>query len=168
MKRGHSIDDILRPLSVQPTQAYLTNLLQVADVIQWCLEQIGCRVTLFQTSFSISDEYLRRLFVMRKSYPIGEIYLVLDNKATEKTMRIRQFLSQTIEHVFLAENHSKIILILPDDVQRPSVAIITSQNLTRGNRFESAIVTTDSSVFRLLYDRMQDIIQNKSHSLTFQ
>ena len=61
MKRSASISDYLKPLSDVPNQAYLTNALQVADVLEWILQQVG-KSKVWQTSFSISEEFLRRLF----------------------------------------------------------------------------------------------------------
>ena len=60
MKRGVAIEDYLKPLQPNQTQCYLTNTLQVADIVEWTLAQIG-KSTIWQTSFSISEEFLRRL-----------------------------------------------------------------------------------------------------------
>lgn len=65
MKRSASISEFLRPLTDTPNQAYLTNALQVADVLEWILEQVG-KAKVWQTSFSISEEFLRRLFFIEK------------------------------------------------------------------------------------------------------
>ena len=86
MKRNASIDDYLKPLASCPLQCYLTNTLQVADVVEWVLEQVG-KATIWQTSFSISEEFLRRLFFIEKSGKVDAIHLVLDFKATQKTLR---------------------------------------------------------------------------------
>lgn len=80
MKRNASIDDYLKPLASCPLQCYLTNTLQVADVVEWVLEQVG-KATIWQTSFSISEEFLRRLFFIEKSGKVDTIHLVLDFKA---------------------------------------------------------------------------------------
>lgn len=163
MKRGVSIDDYLQPLATHPVQCYLTNVLQVADVIEWVLDQIG-RSTIWQTSFSISEEFLRRLFFITKSGRVNKIHLVLDFKATQKTLKLWSFITQVIETTYLADNHSKVILIESESGKR--VSIVTSQNLTRGNRMESAVVTTDPSVFATLKEEMQDMIDNHSVPLS--
>ena len=68
---------------------------------------------------------------------------------------------QAIDNIFLTDNHSKLILIESDsDPMR--VAIITSQNLTRGNRHESAIITTDQEVYATLLHSFQDMMTNHS------
>ena len=163
MKRNASIDDYLKPLASCPLQCYLTNTLQVADVVEWVLEQVG-RATIWQTSFSISEEFLRRLFLINKSGKVDTIHLVLDFKATQKTLRLWPFLTRVIEHTYLADNHSKVILIRSETGQ--TVSIITSQNLTRGNRNESAIVTTDAAVFATFHASLTDIMKNHSVPLS--
>lgn len=87
MKRGIAIDDYLKPLATNPLQCYLTNTLQVADVVEWVLNQIG-KSSIWQTSFSISEEFLRRLYFISKSGRVETIRLVLDFKATNKTLRL--------------------------------------------------------------------------------
>ena len=163
MKRNASIDDYLKPLASCPLQCYLTNTLQVADVVEWVLEQVG-RATIWQTSFSISEEFLRRLFFINKSGKVDAIHLILDFKATQKTLRLWPFLTRVIEHTYLADNHSKVILIKSADGQ--TVSIITSQNLTRGNRNESAIVTTDEHIFATFHASLTDITHNHSVPLS--
>lgn len=163
MKRNASIGDYLKPLAECPLQCYLTNTLQVADVVEWVLEQVG-KATIWQTSFSISEEFLRRLFFIEKSGKVDTIHLILDFKATQKTLRLWPFLTRVIEHTYLADNHSKVILIRSETGQ--TVSIITSQNLTRGNRNESAIVTTDAAVFATFHASLTDIMKNHSVPLS--
>ena len=163
MKRNASIDDYLKPLASCPLQCYLTNTLQVADVVEWVLEP-GGKATIWQPSFSISEEFLRRLFFIEKSGKVDAIHLVLDFKATQKTLRLWPFLTRVIEHTYLADNHSKVILIRSETGQ--TVSIITSQNLTRGNRNESAIVTTDAAVFATFHASLTDIMKNHSVPLS--
>ena len=163
MKRNASIDDYLKPLASCPLQCYLTNTLQVADVVEWVLEQVG-RATIWQTSFTISEEFLRRLLFINKSGKVDTIDLILDFKTTQKTLRLWPFLTRVIEHTYLADNHSKVILIKSAAGQ--TVSIITSQNLTRGNRNESAIVTTDEHVFATFHASLTDIMHNHSVPLS--
>ena len=87
MKRTADISDFLRPLGEVQTQAYLSNAVQVADVLEWILEQVGTS-KVWQTSFSISEEFLRRLFFIEKSGKVSEFNLVLDHKATNKTLKL--------------------------------------------------------------------------------
>ena len=159
MKRNTSIDSVLKPLSDKPYQAYLSNAVQVADVLEWILEQVG-EAEVWQTSFSISEEFLRRLFFIEKSGRVKAFHLVLDHKATNKTLKLWAFISQVIERTYLADNHSKILLV--KSTAGYTVCVVTSQNLTRGNRSESAFISTDKEIFATLHSQVDDLISNHS------
>lgn len=83
------------------------------------------------TSFSISEEFLRRIF----------------------------FIAQTVQSCYLASNHSKILLVHNDTM---CVSVIMSQNLTRGNRFESGFISTDPAVFIALHEQVNHLITHQS------
>lgn len=159
MKRTADIDKILRPLATTPYQAYLSNAVQVADILEWILGQVGV-AEVWQTSFSISEEFLRRLFFITKDKKVSRINLVLDHKATNKTLKLWAFITQVIERTYLADNHSKILLVKSE--HGDTVSVITSQNLTRGNRHESAFISTDSAIFATLKAQVDDLITNHS------
>lgn len=159
MKRTASISDILRPLKDAPCQAYLSNAVQVADILEWILSQVGV-AEIWQTSFSISEEFLRRLYFICKDKRVSRINLVLDHKATNKTLKLWAFISQVIERTYLADNHSKILLVKSQ--KGDMVSVVTSQNLTRGNRAESAFISTDPGIFATLFSQVNDLITNHS------
>ena len=159
MKRTANLSEILKPLAQSPNQAYLANAVQVADILEWVLRQVG-KAEVWQTSFSISEEFLRRLFFICRANKVSRINLVLDHKATNKTLKLWAFITQVIERTFLADNHSKILLVKGDNGQK--VAVVTSQNLTRGNRAESAFISTDPAIFDSLFAQVNDLITNHS------
>ncbi len=159
MKRTTSLSALLRPLSDAPNQAYLSNAVQVADILEWILEQVGT-AEIWQTSFSISEEFLRRLYFITKAKSVSRINLVLDHKATNKTLKLWAFITQVIERTYLADNHSKILLVQSEKGDK--VSVITSQNLTRGNRHESAFISTDPAIFDQLHAQVNDLIRNHS------
>lgn len=159
MKRTASISDILRPLKDTPCQAYLSNAVQVADILEWILSQVGV-AEIWQTSFSISEEFLRRLYFICKDKRVSRINLVLDHKATNKTLKLWAFINQVIERTYLADNHSKILLVKSQ--KGDMVSVVTSQNLTRGNRAESAFISTDPGIFATLFSQVNDLITNHS------
>ncbi len=159
MKRNADIGDYLKPIREKPYQAYLSNALQVADILDWVLKQLG-KSEVWQTSFSISEEFIRRLYFIEKSGLVTKFNLVLDHKATNKTLKLWAFITQVISTTYLADNHSKVLLVRNE--QGEMVSIITSQNLTRGNRCESAVVTTDQDIFATLHAQIEDLIKNHS------
>ena len=159
MKRTADINEILRPLKDAPCQAYLSNAVQVADILEWILSQVGV-AEIWQTSFSISEEFLRRLYFICKDKRVSRINLVLDHKATNKTLKLWAFISQVIERTYLADNHSKILLVKSQ--KGDMVSVVTSQNLTRGNRAESAFISTDPGIFATLFSQVNDLITYNS------
>lgn len=159
MKRSASISDYLKPLADTPNQAYLTNALQVADVLEWILQQVG-KSKVWQTSFSISEEFLRILFFIEKGGKVLEFNLVLDHKATNKTLKLWSFICQVMKRTYLADNHSKILLV--ESEAGDTISVVTSQNLTRGNRHESTFISTDKAIFAALHGQVTDLIQNHS------
>ena len=159
MKRTASMADVVKPLSECSSQAYLSNAVQVADLLEWILEQVGT-AKVWQTSFSISEEFLRRLYFIEKGGKVSEFNLVLDHKATNKTLKLWSFMTQVIERTYLTDNHSKILLVQAES--GATVSVITSQNLTRGNRHESAFISTDPAIFARLHAEITDLIENHS------
>lgn len=103
---------------------------------------------------------MRRLYFISKNKSVSRINLVLDHKATNKTLKLWAFITQVIERTYLADNHSKILLVKSD--AGDTVSVITSQNLTRGNRHESAFISTDPGIFATLYAQVNDLITNHS------
>ena len=163
MKRTASISEIFRPLHEVQVQSALTNVIQIADVLEWVLSQVG-RSEVWQTSFSISEEFLRRLYFITRDGSASAIHLVLDFKATNKTLSLWTFIEQVITTTHLADNHSKVLLV--ESEAGDKVSIITSQNLTRGNRNESYIITTDGVVFDKFKAEVVDLIRNHSVPLS--
>ena len=163
MKRSANIENIFRPLSSSVTQSALTNAIQIADILEWVLKQVG-KSEVWQNSFSISEEFLRRLYFITKDGKASAIHLVLDFKATNKTLSLWTFIEQVISTTHLADNHSKVLLIKSEKGDR--VTILTSQNLTRGNRNEAYIISTDSAIFDKFLDEINDLIKNHSVPLS--
>lgn len=159
MKRNSQISDFLKPLTDTPFQAYLSNTIQVADLLEWILSQVG-KSEIWVTSFSISEEFLRRLFFIKERGNISDISLVLDFKATQKTLKLWVFIKEVISNTYLADNHSKILLV--KSATGETVSVVTSQNLTRGNRNESAFISTENKIFCSLCKQISDLIKNHS------
>ena len=148
------------PLTDCPTQAFLSNETQVADILEWTLRQTGL-ADIIQSSFSISEEFLRRLFFLRRNNPdlIRSATLLLDHKATNKTAKLWPFIIQTIERTYLSDNHSKILVVNGSAL---NAVIITSQNLTRGNRYESSVISVIPEVVDNIRNQLLNVINNQS------
>lgn len=152
---------MLKPLSEAPVQAYLDNRLQLYDTIEFVLKHTGPAHVAIST-FSTSEEFLRRLFRLRTQGQIQSAVLLTDLKASKKTLNLYQFMHNVFDSVHLADNHSKVVLI---NNEHFAFSIITSQNQTRGNRWESAVISNTPSVYTTLYNQFNDIVEHKSIAL---
>lgn len=137
-----------------PVQSYLGSSLQVADILEFILRCVGPS-EVWQSTFSVSEEFLRRLHVIRKRGLITQAHVLLDHKACRKIIKLWPFISQVYEHPYMADNHSKILLIRSRSGHR--ISVVTSQNLTRGNRTESTLLLSLPDTFGSLLSRFRDI-----------
>lgn len=150
-------------LDEAPLQVFMTRQMQVTDVLLQVLAQTG-RSSVRCTSFSIAEEFLTRVHnIRRKTQLITEFDLLLDRKATNKTRELWPAIERLCNRVHLADNHSKVLLIQPE--KGKPVAVITSQNMTRGNREEAAVVTTDEWAYKQLGDEYERIMLSDSVDL---
>lgn len=84
---------------------------------------------------------------------------MLDFKATQKTLILWPFIAQTVENCYLADNHSKLLVVKGD---KTKAAVTMSQNLTRGNRFECGALCTLPHIVDNVLSQYLDIRNNLS------
>lgn len=148
-------------MSDAPLQAYLDNRVQLFDIIEKILSETG-PAEIYISTFSTSEEFLRRIFRLRKRGLLTKATMLTDLKASRKTVNLYTFISSVFDEVFLAENHSKVILIKN---AKWMVSICTSQNQTRGNRTESGMITTDPRIYIDLQRQFSEIVNTKAIQL---
>lgn len=148
--------DFLRPLRVCKVQPYFSKDVQIADLIEWIIAQSG-KADIIISTFSTSEEFLRRMHRMRKEGKVGTCELICDLRAARKTVALKHFMQQTFDRVFLSQNHSKVLLVSSAALQ---VAVVTSQNQTRGDRFEAGVISSDPFTFNSLRDGLDLCIHN--------
>jgi len=107
MKPDSSIDPVLQPLEDNPFQALLSDQFQISDILEWVLNQFGPS-DILQSSFSIAEEYIRKIISLKEENLISSIVLLLDYKATNKTIDLWHFMGAVFDSTFLSQNHSKI------------------------------------------------------------
>lgn len=163
MGRGRKVGEMLQPLCVKPIQAYLGNGLHTLGLLRWILIQTG-KADVWVSSYSTSEPFLNGFALMKKQGMVSQSMILLDQRASRKTLRLQNLLVNAFDHVFLGQNHSKIILVRNRKI---AVSVITSQNQTYGSRAESTVVTTDKDVFRVLIERFTDIAGTGSVELMF-
>lgn len=129
---------------------------QIYHIIESIIGQVG-PVEITATTFSVAEEFLRAMFRLKKEGKVKSLDILCDLKSAEKTARINNLLRNIADNVYLAENHSKVVLLQAEGC---CVSIVTSQNQTRGNRTEGAIITTDEGVYQYFADYITDMIAN--------
>ena len=155
-----SPSDILKPLSEDYDQVYLGRGLHTLGLITWVLKQIG-PADVVVTTFSTAKEFLSGFFLLREKGLVGKATMVADLKAAAKTQKLNSMLKSAFDYVFLAENHSKVVLLLNDKM---SVSIITSQNNTYGGRNECTFITAKPDIHDNLLRDISEMINN-SHQI---
>lgn len=85
MRNLDRIAGVIGRLGVDTSRCWLSDSLQVADLLEYVLDYTG-PADVDITSFSLSEEFLRRLFFLRKRSGIRRLRIVLDYKATNKTL----------------------------------------------------------------------------------
>ncbi len=146
----------LLPVGENPVQAYFSDRLQIADILEWLLEQTGPATVLVST-FSTSEEFLRRFCRMKQQGLVKDSLLLCDQRALSKTRHLTLFMAQAFGSVRVCSNHSKVVLVKNDQWK---VAVVTSQNQTRGDRFEAGVVISDQRVFSALMLGADDLMSN--------
>lgn len=158
MPRGRDINEMLRPVCEAPIQAYFGQGLHTLGLLGWLLPQTG-RADVWVSSYSTSEPFLNGFRLLRDKDMVRHSAILLDQRAARKTLRLEHLLEASFEHVFLGQNHSKLLLVRNSLI---SVAVVTSQNQTYGARAESTIITTDKSVFDVLMQQFVDICGDSS------
>lgn len=127
---------VLKANSVIPY--FSTGTTQLYHVLEDLLLQTG-KADVFISSFTVAEEFIRKLNQLKKQDLIQDLRLLIDNRSAKKTLHLSYFLLNVADEVYLANNHSKIILI---SNEKYKVSIVTSQNQTRGNRYEAGLIST--------------------------
>lgn len=161
MSKGKSPSDILHPLATSLLQSHLGRGLHTLGLLGWILEQTG-PADVYVSTFSTSDAFLRGFFNLKKKKLVTRSVLLADLKASKKTYRLYKEMQQNFDAVYLAQNHSKVVLVQND---RWTVTVISSQNQTYGDRAECTLVTTSQEIFYEQYCGFRELVDNNSIQL---
>ena len=146
----------LMPLAKCGLQPYFTNRIQLADVIEWIIDQTGPANVVVST-FSTGEEFLRRMHRLKTSGRALYCELFCDLRAARKTAALFEFVKSIFQRVCLCQNHSKVVLVFNNDHR---VSVVTSQNQTRGDRFEAGVITSDRHLFDTLHLSLSAMADN--------
>lgn len=138
--RTQTIQKVLKPLSEAPEQVYLGTGVHTLGLLAWILEQTG-RANVLVTTFSTSEEFLSGFYNLRKKGLIFKATMLADLKASKKTVKLEPLMRKCFDEVYLASNHSKILIVTG---AKNVVSVVSSQNNTYGGRAECTFITTDT------------------------
>lgn len=149
-------DAALKPLDAVPVQTYFCAGIQLSDIIDRVLLQTG-PARLDISTFSAGEEFLRRLWRLKQSGAVTYCRLICDARAMKKTKLLATFMTNVADCVMVGSNHSKVVLV---SGEKMSAAVITSQNLTRGNRTEAGVITADPVSVDAVRMRFDNLVKN--------
>lgn len=161
MPKGKNLNNLLTPLAKCPLQSYLGKGLHTLGMLDWILKQTG-RADVYVSTFSTSDAFLRGFYNLKKKGLIGHSVLLADLKASKKTVKLYREMQCCFDSVYLAMNHSKVVLVQNDS---HLVSVISSQNQTYGDRAECTVITTSQEVFLQQYSGFKELVDENSIQL---
>lgn len=136
--------------------ADFNNKYQLYNLIEWALLQSGPSEVII-LSFSISEEFIRKIHKLKKSGHITRANLILDFKAAQKSQKLILFTKNIFDKVSYCKSHAKIVLIKPTSQNFQELIITGSQNATRGNRHESTIISTSPQIVNRLKQKIEEL-----------
>ncbi|MDE7159379.1 MAG: hypothetical protein K2O24_00840 [Muribaculaceae bacterium] len=145
-----------------PVQAWIRRDVQATDILAAILRGAPAGACVRLSTFSVAEESLRSLWRIRKEFAVGEMRVLIDRKATLKTHKLANFVNTVFDSALLSDIHAKVMIVTWPGNAAPPVAVVTSQNLTRGGRFESSVMLSDIPQVHQLAGMFDDIERENS------
>lgn len=141
----------IKPLACSKVQAYFSSDFQLYHLLEFILEQTGS-ANVVLTTFSVSEEFVRKLVQMKNSGLISRLVIIADHRTAVKALRLTLFTNNVSEELSLGNNHAKVLLI---ENECWKISVVTSQNQTRGNRIECGMICTIPEIYEDLLTSVQ-------------
>lgn len=138
--------NLFKPIAEKPIQAWCSNRLQIFDIVDFVVRELGGGTTAYFSTYSTSEEFIRKIFRLKEKNMIENAYLYLDFSIAHRFKKLLPMVQNVFDKTFIITNHSKIYLFQNGN---KVCTVLTSQNQTRGIRNESGIITTDPEVHSL-------------------
>lgn len=137
----------------EPFQLFITDKIQLGEVIERLLAFTG-RANIMVASFSVGEEFVRKIHALKKKGLVDRADLYIDMKAAEKTARTKAITISVFDTVNYCANHAKAVVI---EGAEQSCTVITSQNGTRGTRNEAYTITNKGTFAEYVRRKFQNI-----------
>lgn len=135
---------------------FSTGSIQLYHIVEDLLQQTG-KADLFLSSFTISEEFIRKLQKLKEEKLVENLQLLIDLRSAKKTIHLSWFLANVANEVFLNKNHSKLVIIKND---RFKISMVTSANMTRGNRHECGMISTVHDHYDYFYQQIKIVLKD--------
>ena len=105
-------------------------------------------------SFSVGEEFVRKIHMLKKRGRIKHAELFFDFKAAEKTARTNTLTTTVFDRVCYCANHAKVVVV---DGEEQTCTIVTSQNGTRGTRNEVYFITNKGEIAEYVRRKLEKL-----------
>lgn len=105
-------------------------------------------------SFSVGEEFVRKIHMLKKRGRIKRAELFFDFKAAEKTARTNTLTATVFDRVCYCANHAKVVVV---DGEEQTCTIVTSQNGTRGTRNEVYFITNKEEIAEYVRRKLEKL-----------
>lgn len=112
------------------------------ELLSYLLQQTG-PARVYITTWTITEDPVAKLFLMKEQGLIQELHCILDYRIKDRKPKPFQFLEQTADRILLTKCHAKVTVIENETWQ---VAIIGSANYSKNPRIEAGIICTDKQI----------------------
>jgi len=126
------------------------------ELIEHVLRHYNQPAIVTLSSFSITEEAVRTIINLRDDGLIHEISCLFDTSVKHHKLRLLFFGLNVVDHVYLTENHSKIVLFQFVD---HLVTVIGSANLNKNHKIEAGIVMNSEADFNFFYNKLTKSIR---------
>jgi len=134
------------------TYIFVSNKINNHDIFDYFLNKFKTADKVFISSFAITDDYIRR-FIKNTNY-IKEITLLLDMTVATRKAHNTIFASKNVKNIYLANNHSKIILFDKNAI------CIMSNNTTKNTRYECGFISFNINIIDSYSVLINEMINN--------
>lgn len=137
----------------EPTQFFITDRLQLGEIIEQLTVFTG-KADLQIMSFSVGEEFVRKIHTLKKKGRIKSAELVFDFKAAEKTARTNTLTTTVFDRVYYCANHAKVVVVAGEE---QTCTVLTSQNGTRGTRNEAYFITNKGDIAEYVRRKLEKL-----------
>lgn len=114
------------------------------ELLDYLIRQIG-PADVYLTTWTVTEDPVRRLFMLKKEGLISSLHCVLDYRIKGRKPAPFQLLEQTADSIKLSQCHAKSLVIISPNW---SVSVVGSANFSKNPRLEVGVICTVPEVVK--------------------